>query len=175
MARGMIDAELEKALDKLSGLSVDILPEGTDEATVQRIKDELGRTNVHEKDGDGGTRTDRTVGLIIVPREAVIRGEKGYGQIETFWPDKVDFEIRQRVHRRVGDAVIDARIAADTRLTAAGLNSGDLRRILDRPAAADKVMTARGEKRSGGELALMIPAGFMLLLMIAVMSAGRCC
>lgn len=173
MARGMIDAELEKALDILSGLSVDVLPEGTDEATVQRIKDELGRTNVHEKDGEGGTRSDRTVGLIIVPREAVIRGEKGYGQIETFWPDKVDFEIRQRVHRRVGDAVIDARIAADARLTAAGLNSGDLRRILDRPAAADKVMTARGEKRSGGALALMIPAGFMLLLMIAVMSSGQ--
>lgn len=173
MARGMVDQELDKALSAMGRLTVNMLEPSTDEATVQRIKDELGQTNVHSKEAEDGAPADRTVGLIIVPREAVFKGEQGYAQIETFWPDKVDFEIRQRVHRRIGDSVIDARVANDPRLAEAGLKAAEIRTLLERPTAADKVMTAKGEKRSGGELAVIIPAAFMALLMIAVMSSGQ--
>ncbi len=173
MARGVVDQELDRAVSSLAGLRVRLLETSTDDDALQRIKDTLAQTNVHSKDPADGTPAERTVGLIVVPREAVFRGEGGYAQIESFWPDKVDFEIRQRVHGRVGDAVIDARVANDPRLSGAGLSAAEIRALLERPRAADRVVTAAGIKRSGGELAVLIPAAFMVLLMIALMSSGQ--
>lgn len=173
MAKGMVESELDKALAKIGRLSVFVLPEGTSEPDIQTLKDELGRTDIHAA-AKNPALPEPTIGLVIVPREAVFTKDgAGYEQIQSFWPEKVDFEIRERIHRRIGDAIVDARVMAEPKLAGAGLSATDVRRLLERPVAADRVMTEKGEKSSAGPLQMMIPAAFMALLLIAVMSSGQ--
>jgi len=173
MAKGMIGNEVDKALAKIGRLSVTVLPDDTDDAAIQTLKDVLGRTDIHAATKDPSL-PEPTVGLIIVPREAVFASEDGgYAEIQSFWPEKVDFEIRERIHRRIGDAIVDARVLTDPKFAAAGLKAEDIRRLLERPTAADKVVTQTGEKKTAGPLQMMIPAAFMALLLIAVMSSGQ--
>ncbi len=173
MARGMVEGEIDKAIAKIGRISIDLLPAGTDDATIQSVKDALGRTDIHAADKRPGL-PDATIGLVIVPREAVFgKPGGGYDEIQSFWPEKVDFEIRERIHRRIGDAIVDARVVTDPRFAAAGLKAEDIRKLLSTPGAAEKVVTATGEKSSAGPLQMMIPAAFMALLLIAVMSSGQ--
>jgi ABC-2 type transport system permease protein len=173
MAKGMIESELDKAMAKIGRLSITVLPESTDDAAIQSLKDGLGKADIHAAAKDPSL-PEPTIGLVIVPREAVFAKEgSGYEQMQSFWPEKVDFEIRERIHRRIGDAIVDARVSTDPKLAAAGLNATDVRKLLERPAAADKVITDKGEKSSAGALQMMIPAAFMALLLIAVMSSGQ--
>jgi len=173
MARGMAKGEVDRTLSKIGRLTVNVLPDTTDDATIQTIKDALARTDIHAAAKDPSL-PEPTVGLIIVPREAVFSAASSpYQEIQSFWPEKVDFEIRERIHRRIGDAIVDARVVTDPKLAASGLSAGDVRRLLERPGAADKVVTQHGEKESAGALQMMIPAAFMALLLIAVMSSGQ--
>ncbi len=172
MAKGMVAGEVDKALAKIGRIDVNVLSEDND-AAIQSIKDELAKTDVHAAAKDP-TLPQPTVGLIIVPREAVYAPTDGaYAEIQSFWPDKVDFEIRERIHRRIGEAIVDARVLTDPRVAASGLKAADIRKLLERPSAADKVVTQAGEKKSAGALQMMIPAAFMALLLVAVMSSGQ--
>lgn len=176
MAKGMVAGEVDKALAKIGRITVKLLPADTDDAEIQTLKDTLARTDVHAaaKDPTGAAADTTTVGLIIVPETALHeKPEGGYDQIQSFWPEKVDFEIRERIHRRIGDAIVDARITSDRKVAAAGLSAQEIRKLLDRPTAAEKVVTEKGEKSSAGALQMMIPVAFMGLLLIAVMSSGQ--
>lgn len=176
MAKGMVAGELDKALSKIGRISVELLPASTDDAAIQSLKDTLARTDVHAaaKDASGAATDSTTVGLVIVPEHAVLeKPDGGYDEIQSFWPEKVDFEIRERIHRRIGDAIVDVRVTSDPKLAAAGLTAADIRKLLERPAAADKVVTQKGEKSTAGALQMMIPVAFMALLLIAVMSSGQ--
>lgn len=173
MAKGMIESELDKALSKIGRLSITVLPDDADDAEIQKLKDALGRTDIHAA-AKNPDLPEPTIGLVIVPREAVFaKADGGYDEILSFWPEKVDFEIRGKIHSRIGDAIVDARVLTDPKLAAAGLKAEDVRKLLARPGAADKVMTEQGEKSSAGPLQMMIPAAFMALLLIAVMSSGQ--
>jgi ABC-type Na+ efflux pump permease subunit len=94
MARGMIESELDKAMAKIGRLTITVLPDPDDEAAIQAIKDELGRTDIHAAAKDPSL-PEATIGLVIVPRAAVFPNAEGkYEEIASFWPGKVDFENR---------------------------------------------------------------------------------
>lgn len=151
-------------------LSLVVLPPDADaEAEKEAVKRATVRTT---RDAASGAPEGDRLALVVIPTEAVRPGEAGYAGYEAFYAQRLDGEVQSRIQRRVGDAIIDARLRNDARLGGAGLSPEKVLEIVARPKAEAKTLTADGEKKSLGELAMLVPMGFMLLLMMSVLTSG---
>lgn len=111
--------------------------------------------------------------LVVIPADAVsVKPDGKFGGIQAYFAQRLDGEIEDKIERRVQEAVIDARIENDKRLAAAGMNPTVVRDIVARPAVESKTLTKSGEKKSLGGLTMLVPMGFMMLMMISVMTSG---
>jgi ABC-2 type transport system permease protein len=111
--------------------------------------------------------------LAVIPDGAVRPDDAGkYTPIEMFFAQRLDGEIQRRIERRVQDSVVDARLANDGRLARSGLSPEQIRGIIDRPDSQSKTLTKEGEKQALGQLTMFIPMGFMILMMVSVMTSG---
>jgi len=164
-------AALDNELAKLKALSVTVLPPGTD---IEEQKKLLGEVDVRgQRDVPG--KGVGTIAVAIVPEGALSPGESGaYSRFELLTANRLDTEITSEIERRVGQAIVDARVAADPRFAAGGLGVQELRRLLDAPDAKVGAVTAGGGvKKSAGVFQFMLPMAFMLLLMMSVMTGGN--
>jgi len=161
------NAAARAAADHARGadLSVEVLPPQADpEEEKQRLAPPAQR-------GEGG----RPRLAVAVFPEALLRPGAGgdYPGFELFMAPKVDFEIEGQITRRLSEAVVDARLGHDERVRAGGLTPGDVRRLLAHPEVKARAVTAAGEKETSELASFVIPMGFMLLLLISVMTAGQ--
>ncbi|MBY0263442.1 MAG: ABC transporter permease [Phycisphaerales bacterium] len=164
-------AAMDNELAKLKALSVSVLPAGTDLEEQKRL---LGEVDVRGKPGETGTSVG-TIAVAVVP-EGALRpdGAGDYPKFDLLTANRLDPEITGEIERRVGQAIVDARVASDPRLSAGGLNVQQLRRVLDAPDAQVGAVTAGGGvKKSAGVFQFMLPMAFMLLLMMSVMTGGN--
>lgn len=112
--------------------------------------------------------------LVVIDPENVTGDSKGsYPSFKSYFADRLDFEIQERVTRRVGEAILDARLATDPRLKQSGLSPAEIRRLMGRPSAEAVTVTKAGSKKSAGEVAMLLPMGFMILLMVSVFTSGQ--
>ncbi len=171
MATGAIGTALEDAKAKGPLLRVEILPTDAD---VEKEKAPIAETKIKtSRDKDAETDAGR-LALVVIPRETVVGdAEKKYPKFDAYFPEKLDFEVQQTIERRVGDAVVDARLAGDPRLLAAGMNGEEVRRLLGRPGADAKEVGREGDKKSMGALKFMVPMALMILLMVSVFTSGQ--
>ncbi len=110
---------------------------------------------------------------IVIPAESVTpRSDGTYAELDVYVNPKLDFEIQQRIQRGAADGVVDTRLATDPRITASGLAGKAIRDILARPGTNAVTVTADGQRKSMGPIAMLIPVAFMVLLMVSVMTAG---
>lgn len=144
---------------KAPQLAVEVLPADAD---AKAAADEIN-TSSH---GD-----DPRQALVVIESAAVRPGPDGrflgYG---LFVAPRLDFQVQNRIREIVGEAIVDARIEASGMTDQAAR----IRALLERPRADTSAVTAEGAKKAGNEgSGLLLPMAFMLLLWIAVFTAGQ--
>ncbi|MBX3356855.1 MAG: ABC transporter permease [Phycisphaeraceae bacterium] len=120
-----------------------------------------------------GPRKER-IALVVIPDASVTPGPDGqFAGFDLFVASKLDFEVQQRLTQRVQGAIVDTRLAADPRLREARIDPAQVRQLLERPRAETKAMTASGAQKTSEIASVLVPAGFMLLLLMSVMTGGQ--
>jgi ABC-2 type transport system permease protein len=160
----------------------------TDEAQIDTIKAQLRTTQAGAKRSDANADAPRPIVGLIVISDATVRRQASadstptptptqraqtYASPELFLAQGIDFEIQRRITQRLGASIVDARIATDDRVRGAGLSGDELRALMWAPEAQTTVLTPDGQRKSFGELQMLIPAAFMLLLLMSVMVSGQ--
>jgi ABC-type Na+ efflux pump permease subunit len=170
-ASGAINAQVAQQAATGPELTLEVLPSDADldkeKALVAEAKIRTARdANAH---ADAGR-----LALIVIPADTV-KGDatQPYPAFEAYFAEKLDFEVQQRIERRVGDAVVDARLASDPRLSSSGMAPPDVRRLMRRPSAQAMEVGKEGDKKSVGELKFLLPMGLMILMMISVFTSGQ--
>lgn len=145
---------------------------GAPDEDIEKLKETLRNVVIKARGESAGA--DPLLAVVVIPKGAIEPGPDGkFGVFELFVAPKLDIEIQQGIERSVGDAIVDARIAGDARVKAAGLDAKFLRSMLARPNIDAVTITKTGERKSIGELQMLIPVGFMILLMVSVMTTGQ--
>lgn len=166
MAKAQMDTQMRS---KAAEIAVEIL---APDADIDPIKTQIRATEFRAERAPGEAKP--LMGLVVIPKDALVPGDDGaYKTFDLFVAPKLDFEIQSRFERQVGAAIVDARLTADPRIKASGLSPEAIRKVMNAPDAKAVTLTAEGERASMGPLQFIIPAAFMFLLLISVMSAGQ--
>jgi ABC-type Na+ efflux pump permease subunit len=168
---GQIDGAMAEVAARGPILQVELLPADADvEAEKAPVATTKIRTTRQADAQDDGGR----LALVVIP-EATVKGDAqgGFPRFEAYFVERLDFEIQERIKNRVAEAVVDARLAGDERLRAAGMDPGEVRRLLSRPGADAREVGKSGEQKSMGELKMLLPMGFMILMMVSVITSGQ--
>jgi ABC-2 type transport system permease protein len=113
---------------------------------------------------------DALVALVVVAPNAVQRaeGEQAFGGFQFFVRAKTDDRHIDLMRRGLRSAILDARYAQ------AGVNRDDIVALTTVPAGDTQEITDTGEaRRATSELNMLLPAGFMILLIMSVMVGGQ--
>lgn len=169
LAAGAAGKQIEESFAKAE-LSVEVLDPTTDDAAARQS---LADVDIHDKNRPADAAPQR-VALAVIPDGAVKPDAKGdYADFELFYAPKIDFEIQKRIDRKIGEAIVDARLGADERIRASGLTAEQIRGLLREPDSKSVTVTKSGEKASTGVLQMFLPMAFMILLMMSVMTGGQ--
>jgi ABC-2 type transport system permease protein len=118
-----------------------------------------------------GAAPDPSAGLavVVLHPEAVRRapGAAAFGSYDLFVRDKLDDRLIDDIHAGLRQAIVAAR------LEASGLDEASARGIthVDRPES--RTVTAGGERETNEALNVFLPAAFMLLLLVSVLTSGQ--
>ncbi|MGH7133520.1 MAG: ABC transporter permease [Phycisphaerales bacterium] len=168
MAKQQISSGVQQAKQPVQ-IDVELVPAGAD---IEKLKAVVRSADIHADRGPGGAKP--LLGVVVISAASVTpAADGGYATFEVFLPPKLDFQVQQQIERRVGGAIVDARLATDERVKASRLTPDSLRKMLARPDAKSVTLTSEGQRESVGGLQMLLPLGFMLLLMISVMTAGQ--
>jgi ABC-2 type transport system permease protein len=177
-----VDPETAKQGKQMSGMAVDMAVANTPDLTVtvldsaadpEPLKDALKTVDITAKDESGG-HTRQRIGVAVINPDALVPNEAGeYGKFELYTAQRIDFQIQERIARRIGRSIVDARLASDRRIGATGMTTDQLRQLVSEPRGALQTMTPHGERKSNEIFSMLIPLGFMMLLFIAVMTGGQ--
>ncbi len=142
------------------------------DADLEALKAELAKTQIRAK-GEGST--DRPLlAVAVIPASAIAADKDGtFGVFDLFVAPKLDMQIQNTMEIGIGAAIVDARIASDTRVAASGLDAKSLRALMLRPNIQPVTMTKDGARSNMGPLQMLVPLGFMMLMMISVMTTGQ--
>ncbi|MFN7019718.1 MAG: ABC transporter permease [Phycisphaerales bacterium] len=166
IAAGIAAAQADELLNK-ADLSVEVLPPTSD---IEAEKKGLAEVDVHAKDRPSNQR----IAIAVVPRGSVLPDEQGdFAAFDLYTAPRVDPEVQSSIRRKIADAIIDARIDADPRTMSAGLSPESVRAMVNQPSANTVTVTTSGDKKSIGELQVLVPMAFMLLLLMSVMTGGQ--
>jgi ABC-2 type transport system permease protein len=166
MAKGVAGGAVSSGMHSSAQLTVELLPPAAD---LDEIKRALAAANPRSPDP---AAADQFIALAVIGSEAIQRGEGGrYGTFELFVAPRLDFQVEERISGRIGEAIIDARIGTNPAFTE--VDPAAVRAAVERPRPTVRVQTNAGEQKSVGELAFIIPAAFMILLMLSVFTAGQ--
>lgn len=163
MAQSNIDAMFPQA-----DITVELLPP---DANTETLKNTLRQTEIKARGEEAGAPLLAVA--VIGPGALEADPDGKFGSFDLFVAPKLDVEIQGTFERSVGESIVDARIAGDAKITAAGIDAKRLRAMLTRPNIEPITMTKTGERKSMGELQMLIPVGFMLLMMVSVMTTGQ--
>jgi ABC-2 type transport system permease protein len=86
---------------------------------------------------------------------------------ELFVAERLDVMLQLAIGARIGEAIVDARLAAS------GLDVARVRELAARPRAIARTVTASGAEETNEMARVLLPGAFMLLLWIASFTAGQ--
>lgn len=159
-APGQADSQrlaLEMVLGQVPQLTVVPLPPGAD---LEAEKEPLFA---------GGPRDGGRVALVAIRADAVRApdGTLEFGAYELFVRKNLDDRIIDEIRGGLRQTLVNARVGEY------GLD-GDLIRALSKvPRVPSTTVTREGEKATNEVLNMFLPAGFMLLLLVSVMTGGQ--
>ena len=157
--RGMAEAAMRQSMDDALGpapnVRLRVLPADAD---VEAAKAWLNE----EPDGP------RHTALIVIHEHAVTAGAaQELGAYDLFVPPGLDDRDLDFIHDSVGDAIVDARVAARS------LDRGELDALLRVPRPRSTTVGPDAERDTVGGLNFMLPMAFMMLMFLGVMSGGQ--
>jgi len=117
----------------------------------------------------GESGPESRLALIIVHPDAVQRteGEETFGAYDLFVREKLDDRIIDELRRGMRTTIVDARIRQTD------LDRDTIEALTRVPRISSTTVTEEGEKETNEVLNMLLPAGFMILLLISVMTGGQ--
>ncbi|MEZ6235147.1 MAG: ABC transporter permease [Phycisphaerales bacterium] len=155
--------------DRMQGLS-DKIPEFT--ALVLdpgSVDEEAEKQRLWESPGEGESASSQLLALVVIDADAVRRGdgEEQFGTFSLFHRPRMDDRIVDEIREGVRGAIREARYAAY------GQDPAWLEALTTVRRPAVREVTQEGERSSASGLAMMLPLGFMILLMLSVMIGSQ--
>lgn len=176
--RREFQAKAQEAMEQIPGGAANAaMAQPSLEALLGQVPD-LDVVKLHADD-DLETEKDRLVdgepgpgsrlALIVVHPNAVTRteGDEAFGAYDLFVREKLDDRIIDEIRRGMRSTIVDARIR-QTDLDRATIEA--LTRV---PRISSTTVTETGEKETNEVLNMLLPAGFMVLLLISVITGGQ--
>jgi ABC-2 type transport system permease protein len=159
------DAAMRQSLDAAMGqvphIQVDALPEGGDlEASKAPLKSALPKNESN----------DATVlALVVLHPDAVRRaeGQEKFGTYDLFVRPKLDDRLVDDIHDGMREAIIAARLGA------AGIEPSRIKGLTDVEKPTSRTVSAEGEQATNEVLNTLLPAAFMVLLLVSVLTSGQ--
>jgi ABC-2 type transport system permease protein len=152
---------IDTALGSVPRIQVVALPGGTDQ--------EEAKAPLKVPLPDRGARPDTKLAVIIVKANAVrpANGQETYGTYEMFVRDKLDDRLVDDLHAAMREAIVASR------LQAAGFDAARMKVLTSVPRPDSRTVTAGGERKTNKELNIILPAAFMILLLVSVLTSGQ--
>ncbi len=176
--RSETQAKATEAMEQLPGGAANA---AMAQPSIDALLGEVPNLDIVKIDGNHNLEAekDRLVGgepgpgsrlaLIIVHPDAVERtsDDEAFGSYDLFVREKLDDRIIDEIRRGMRRTIVDARIR-QTDLDRATIEA--LTRV---PRIKSTTVTEKGEKETNEVLNMLLPAGFMVLLLISVMTGGQ--
>lgn len=107
--------------------------------------------------------------LITVHSDAVVRIDEtqNFGAYDLFVREKLDDRIIDEIRRGMRSAIVDARIGRTD------LDRSTIEALTRVPRISSTTVTETGEKETNEVLNMLLPAGFMVLLLVSVITGGQ--
>jgi ABC-type Na+ efflux pump permease subunit len=169
-SRGQVSGQVRQAM-RWADLK---LEPAKPDADLEQLKTEVREAQIRADDKDSGRQP--MVALVVIPPGAVRLppGETKYKAPDIFVTPKLPGEIQSAIRSRVGESIVDARLNTDERFKQTGLAPEQVRAMVATPRPDIVSLTREGgERKSIGPLQVIIPAAFMILLMISIMTGGQ--
>ncbi len=155
-ASAAIDQALDAAIGEVPDLEIVTLPEDAD---LEQEKAPLLEGKVQ----DGGR-----LALAVVDANAITPGDDGtYGRYRLFVREKLDDRLESEIKQALRDTIVNARI------TARGLDPQEIGLLTRIGHVRSIAVTDKGERETSELLNVLLPVGFMGLLLISVMTGGQ--
>lgn len=154
---GMADQAMDVLLEEVPELEVvDLGP---------RADPEPAKEPLLQADGPNGRR----LALVVIHEDAVVRreGRSKFGKYDLFVREKLDDRIEGEIKEGMWDAIVEARVRA------LGMDREEIESITRIGRIRSTTVTKEGEKQTNEVLNALLPAGFLLLLFVSVMSSGQ--
>ena len=146
---------LEAALGSVPEIAVVELPLTAD-LEVEKAPLLVGRAE------DGGR-----LALAVVDDHAIEPQGGVYGSFELFVREKLDDRLQVEIKDAVKQVLVDARLAAR------GLDPAEVTAMTRVTSLRSTTVTEKGERETSELLNMLLPMGFMILLLISVMTGGQ--
>jgi ABC-2 type transport system permease protein len=116
-----------------------------------------------------GGGPDTKLAVVVVRPDAVrpAEGKESFGTYELFVRGKLDDRLVDDLHAGLRDAIVAAR------LQVSGLDPVRIRSLTSVPRPESRTVTAEGERTTNRQLNMLLPAAFMILLLMSVMTSGQ--
>jgi len=148
---------LAAALGEIPTLRVLALP-ATSELDAEKAR-------LHEGAADEGGR----LALVVVDRAAVRKSDPDgeFGSYKLFIREKLDERIVDEIRGGMRRSIVEARVRA------AGLDRARIEELTSIPRIRSVTVTESGEAQINENLQILIPMGFMILLLVSVFTGGQ--
>lgn len=152
------DMNLPPTMKSQAKKAIKKLPTAPDDVKIVRVAsvDEV------EAEKEAVRKGDRLALVVVTPESFA-----GEGKYQIWAAKNLDIELSRDLRDAAAKAIVD------TRLTGAGLPLEQVRKLSLRPEADRRTVTESGSAKDLGELQLLLPMIFMMLLWISVFSAGQ--
>lgn len=174
------DTVMKEMPDQARALAQAAVPDASRDA-MERILGEVPQIQIHELSVDadvdrekeplheGSATSGGRLALVVVHDDAVTRSpdKDAWGTYDLFVREKLDDRVEDEIKRGLARSIIDARAGA------AGLDAAEVRALTRIGHVRSTTVTAGGERKTNEALNVLLPVGFMGLLLMAVLTGGQ--
>ncbi len=118
---------------------------------------------------DRGSRPETRLAVIVVAANAITPtdGSTTLGTYDLYVRDKIDDRLVDDLHAGLKEAIVGARLAS------AGVDPARVAALTTVTRQDTRTVTAQGVRTTNRELNFILPAAFMILLLVSVMTSGQ--
>lgn len=154
---GLSEKALQEALGEVPVLDIELL---STDADLEQEKEPLKQGTAN----DGGR-----LALLVIEENAIERKapDEPFGAYHLFVKEKLDDRVIGEIERATRSLIIEQRTRA------AGLDPDEIDELTTVRRVQPRTVTEAGEKETNEFMNIMLPAGFMILLLISVLTGGQ--